>query len=237
MKQVLTVLIIATSYEYIENLEKSLAIYAELRVIDKSINLQEAAEMALQNKPDIIFCQIEFDDKKIFSLLETLLNFYQYPAIVFIHSNKDYAYETIKYRPFDYLIEPFSDEDLRLVVHKLTAQVQTHRKNYFIVSLQGYEYVIKIDDIIFFQAQDGEVKVVLSKNESYFTNSTIAELEKTFYHRNFYKTHRSFLINLDYLRTIKRTKLKSEAVLIKANEVFNVKITDLIVNSLRKIFR
>ena len=66
---------------------------------------------------------------------------------------------------------------------------------------RGNIYIIPTEDIIYIEAQDDYV-CIYTANKSSLKNDTLANMEKMLDPQKFYRIHRSYILNIDYLNKI-----------------------------------
>ena len=66
---------------------------------------------------------------------------------------------------------------------------------------------IKSKDIMYIETLDHKTKVVTSKHV-YYTSNLIEYWQKKLTHISFYRTHKSYIVNLDYVDEYKRNEIK-----------------------------
>lgn len=81
-------------------------------------------------KPDIVITDIYMHGSDGLEMVELTQSLIPYAKIIFItaHDNFKYAYKAIKLRAFDYLLKPFSKNDLSLIVSKAVSELNADIK-------------------------------------------------------------------------------------------------------------
>jgi len=75
-------------------------------------------------------------------------------------------------------------------------------KDYVLISSSKYSEVISFMDIIFIQADGSYSKVIMNNNKSLSTSKNLSSFEKVIPGDCFLRVHRSYIVNLKYLRKI-----------------------------------
>lgn len=123
--------------------------------------------------------------------------------IIFISSSPEFAVESYDVGAYHYLLKPV-DKDLffrlldrvrsELFMQKEQGFVLKNREGVVGISFAGLEYVEVINKTVAFHLADGVV---------YETAAALADFDETLLSRpEFFKVHRSYIMNLDYIRTI-----------------------------------
>lgn len=70
------------------------------------------------------------------------------------------------------------------------------------------KHLVRVNEIVFIKASNIYSHVYLSNGNVIVASETISQLEKIIHASHFYRTHRSFIVNLDYADIYKRVTLK-----------------------------
>lgn len=190
---------------------------------DISICLDEgnpvrSIELINRLKPDICFLDIQMPQVSGFDLLNAIE---PDPVIIFATAFHDYALKAFDANAIDYVLKPFDADRVlhalekakKMVDHhpdskeKILEQVQTIDEqsgktiDRMLIQHKGIMKVIPIDTILYFQAQDDYVEVVTSETK-YLVYRRMEHLEKVLPISSFFRTHRSFIINLNQILKI-----------------------------------
>lgn len=229
-----TVFIINENIQDVEHLTKLLSIDRSLTLIGSAHSARQGTEEALIKKPDIIFLGIDFSKKSGFDIIDALHSFRFNPAIVFTENTDKYAFNAINYRPYAYLLKPYTEEKIKETIYKIVHNLKSVNIKRTLFELQSSDILINIDDVIYCEIEGKEARIILSNKEKYTFTMPLKELVKKFHTHNFYKCYRSFIINLDYLKEIDRKA--AEVSLMKGNEVFKVSISPQGIKYLKELY-
>ncbi|MGD9486458.1 MAG: LytR/AlgR family response regulator transcription factor [Calditrichaceae bacterium] len=190
--------------------------------------LAESVESGLEavrlNHPDVVFLDIVMPPGDGFSLLENAgdLNF----NVIFTTAYDQYAIKAIKFGADDYLLKPINIEDLQTAVNKLEQKLTINNSETEIetkieglvelaniraanrkigLPMQNGITFIKIRDIVLFKAE-GNYCLVYQKetSEKEIVSKTLREYENLLTRFNFFRVHRSYLINLAHIKEYSR---------------------------------
>ncbi|MGN6566406.1 MAG: LytR/AlgR family response regulator transcription factor [Flavipsychrobacter sp.] len=190
-------------------------------------NIDEATFIIKENKPEVVFLDIDLANDNAFTLLERLkpISF----EIVFVTAYDEYAIKAFKLNAVDYIVKPIDKEDLARAIYRL--QEKLSYKN-FLRQYDAYKHiaedissktvaqritlrdkntieVVHFNDIVLIEAQRSYSKVIFKKNDvqQVITMSySIAEYEDILPAALFFRIHKSYLINCRYIRKIIRNE-------------------------------
>ncbi|MBZ0200212.1 MAG: LytTR family DNA-binding domain-containing protein [Ignavibacteriaceae bacterium] len=202
----LTAIIVDDELHGRENLKKIIEAYCpELRVIGLADSVLSAKEVVNVHKPDVVFLDINMPVLDGFDFLEEFdeYNF----MVVFVSAHEEFGIKALKAGAKDYLLKPVNIKELKQTVKKLvaihnkTASIELPIKSEKLVlpAAHGFD-VLVIDDIIRLEADGCYTKVITKEGKHKFVSRTLKDFEDTLPKENFFRVHKSSLINLKYIK-------------------------------------
>ena len=122
--------------------------------------------------------------------------------LVFATAYAEYAIEGYAVQALDYLLKPINLEKIKRVLTRFLEELPEETA-YIIVDIDGQPSRLNLDEIIYVEANVGEVMVVLDK-QTLHLKMGLAEMEKRLDER-FVSTHRSYLVNLQHVSRLLKT--------------------------------
>lgn len=96
--------------------------FRNLSYVASATNYEDGVNLILEHQPDLVFLEIDPEDKKSNLSLALINELYRYltvvPKIIITTPKNDLAYEALKYEVIDYLIKPLSINDFRKALLK-----------------------------------------------------------------------------------------------------------------------
>jgi two-component system, LytTR family, response regulator len=194
-----------------ENLAKLIATYCpNLEVIAKAGSVKEAKIAILSEEPDVVFLDINMP---VFSGFDLLAEFPKRDFLVVITSaHSEFGLQAIKAEVIDYLLKPINVSELKSVSEKLESLVKeklqgaklyagesSHSK--LLISHSTGFSIIDIGTIIRLKGENNYTKLYLDGNNKILTVSkTIGDFEEVLPTKQFFRTHKSDIVNLSYLK-------------------------------------
>ncbi len=172
----------------------------------------QAMEMLDKTEVDLIFLDIQMPG---LSGLEYSRNLKDGPKVIFTTAFEQYALEGFKVDALDYLLKPISYPEFLNTVNKAkrwfehfekTAISET-RTSIFVKA--DYKLVqIDFNNILYIEGLKDYVKFCLEDNEkSVLSLMSMKSLEENLPESKFMRVHRSFIVNLDKIKTIERNRI------------------------------
>ncbi len=179
-----------------------------LELVGECGNAIEAANLLRNKSVDLIFLDIQMPEMTGFQFASTLKN---PPAIILTTAFRDYAPEAFDLNVVDYLLKPISFERLLKSVNKFFDRTIEKGNSVTSVAHDEQRFVhIKADrkihkvseaEILYIESLDDYVKVHL-KDMILITRENISTLEEKLPYPPFVRIHRSFIINIKWVKTI-----------------------------------
>lgn len=135
------------------------------------------------------------------------------PLVIFITAYQDYALEAFNVDAVDYLLKPVRLKRLQRALEKAQAlimqneataepeQAMARALERISVQERGVYRVIPIEEILFFEAEDGIVMVQTRKTR-HMTDFSLKFLEQNLDMTRFFRSHRSTIVHLDAIESI-----------------------------------
>lgn len=126
--------------------------------------------------------------------------------IVFMSSSREYVFDAYDVEAFGYLLKPVDDRKLRNVLRKAVLKTERHSQEFIIVSRERQKKKLFLDGIYYFEMEGRRIAV--HGAEGIFTYyEQIGALEKKLRDKNFFRCHKSYLINLKYVDAYSRQEV------------------------------
>ncbi|MGM9535166.1 MAG: LytR/AlgR family response regulator transcription factor [Intestinibacter sp.] len=205
----------------------------DIDIVGEFDNGLDVLSFIQENHVDAIFLDINIPKLDGMLLAKTINKFEKKPKIVFITAYENYAVEAFNLDIFDYILKPYSEERIISMLHKLQNACNSDNKleskekketknlvsnkvsNKINLWKDNKIYIVDIDDIYYCEAKE-RYTYIYTKDEEYRIRECISDVEKMINSDNFFKCHRSYLVNL----------LKIEEVIPWFNNTYLLKLND-----------
>ncbi|WP_044305638.1 LytR/AlgR family response regulator transcription factor, partial [Clostridioides difficile] len=118
--------------------------------------------------------------------------------IIFITSIVDYIQEGYKVRAYRYLLKPIDFGDLNESILSCISDIIKKRENFMLIENKGIINKILINSIMYIEVRK-KVLTIHTKNDTYYTKNSMDKIELELEKYNFFRCHKSYLINLEYI--------------------------------------
>lgn len=195
-----------------EELKSLLKEYIEIEIIDEAKNGEEGIEKIMEQKPDLVFLDINMPEINGFDLLKRLD---EIPRVVFVTAYDEYALKAFEMNALDYILKPVDPNRLKKVIDKLIATeeefisektvVPTRKiltKNDRIFIKDGEKcWFIELSKIRMLESDGNYVKVYFDNFRPLILRS-LNSFEERLDANYFFRANRKFIINLEWISSI-----------------------------------
>ena len=185
----------------------------KIAVIDIAKTGNEAISLMASIKPNVVFLDIELPDMTGFELLQQLenINF----KTVFTTSHSHYAIRAFRFNALDYLVKPINESELDEAIKRLlksannSTGVKNALSNLEVQSLENQKLVLPqqngtlrlpLKQITHIESERNYSYIHLSNGNKELSSKNLAYFEDILIDKNFYRSHRSYLINRFHIK-------------------------------------
>lgn len=164
----------------------------------------QARDCLLNHQVDLIFLDINMPLLDGISFLKTIKNL---PQIIFTTAYRKFAVIAFDLAVCDYLVKPFSLARFIQAVDKVKINLFPIKHEifnnigYILVKAEGMTYQVKLDEIVFIEAKGNYTHFFL-ETRMIKPKLSLSEVEKLLAAGQFFRVHRSFIINKEKIRHI-----------------------------------
>ena len=177
-------------------------------------NPLEAAQYISKHHIDIVFTDIQMPGLNGIEFTRSMVNG---PVVIFTTAFDKYAIEGFKLDIADYLLKPFTYEEFLISVHKAERIIRSITKppdevlsnNEFLFLKSDYKIKrINFQNILYIEGLKEYVKVyTMHSDKPVLSLSSLKILEIKLPADKFMRVHRSFIVNLEKIETIDRSRI------------------------------
>lgn len=195
--------------------------FSNIEIEEEFDNAVDALKYISENSIDIIFLDINMPILDGMEFSQILYKNKKNIKIIFITAYKEYAVEAFEVHAFDYLLKPYSEERIICALNrienneekKLIEQGSAMEKNKIkenknsvirdklSVLKDNKIYIIDTSEIYYIEAHGRGVEVYTEKIK-YYSKNKISDIIKKLDKKEFYQTHRSYIVNLKMIEEI-----------------------------------
>lgn len=206
--------------------------FMQCEIVAECNNGYEGVKAIQEHKPDLIFLDIQMPKINGFEMLELLE---EVPSVIFTTAFDEYAIKAFEANAIDYLLKPFSEERFKNAFEKWLSkngnkvesehplkQLIENDKNSeestrIVIRNQNEISIIPVTEIVYIEAYDDYVKI-FTKDTYFLKKKTMNFYESTLDPAHFFRTHRSYIINLTQLTGIESYEKNAYIALLRSGK-------------------
>lgn len=214
------------------DLMSMLAPHNGMVVSETASSVDEAVEKANRILPDVLFLDVELGKETGFDLIRRLNA--PLPTVVFVSGMSHYSLQAIKANALDYLLKPVDADELASVIAKCQALSERSRNlealqlllrngmhqrvERLVIPQENRLRVVELADVVYVEGDGSYSWLVDKSGDRMVVSMSLHEVEEKVGIDRFIRSHKSYLVNPDYIRVflmgnIPELRLKTDAVL------------------------
>lgn len=193
--------------------------FPDIRVAGEAEGVEEAIRMIEEQKPNLVFLDIELKDGKGFHVLQKLNN--RNFKLIVITAFNEYAIQAIKFSAIDYMLKPINEFEFKAGVEKAMQEIGKHETprllDFLFSNYRGEKgkklvlrttqdlHVVDIADIVRCEADNVYTTFFLATGEKIVVSKGLGEYVELLECYGFIRPHQSHLVNLGYIKKLDKT--------------------------------
>jgi two-component system, LytTR family, response regulator len=194
---------------------------SEAEIVAECSNGQEAAAMIRQQKPDLVFLDIQMPEMDGFAVLDAV-GLARLPEIIFTTAYESYAIRAFELHALDYLLKPFDQvrfkaamkhakerllaqpaEQGRLQIGTLLESIKAQQQHLerVIIKADGRITFLNTGEIDWIEADDKYVHLHTAKGTR-MVRQTLSAMEAELDPAKFARIHRSAIVNIERIKEL-----------------------------------
>lgn len=188
--------------------------HPDISIIGKATGVVEAAKLLRKQEPDILFLDIMLGDGTGFDVLEIFPDLRS--KIIFVTASDEFAIRAFKFAAIDYVLKPYSDEDLKNAIEKAKRHIQPDREQLSVlkesisspnrrpkkISLHTLDkiIVVDLDEIVRCQSDNNYTQFFFQDGSKILVTKTLKSFSDMLKNYQFLRVHQSHLVNVKYVK-------------------------------------
>ena len=176
--------------------------YLDNKGINYEIFSYIKGETLIQEKEkniDVLFLDVEMESMDGLAVMKEVEKMPNIHNIIFVSSHPEAVWDSFGYKTKGFVTKPFSDED---IIEKLEG-IYSKKINDTLLEFTDYNGVVyfRKSDIVLLRS-DSNYATIITENSENIVTCTLKECEKKLNGLPFLRIHRSYIVNLDYVKNM-----------------------------------
>ena len=197
------------------------------KVVGVAYTAKDAIKTINSLRPKVIFLDILLNHGTSFDILDQLS--YKEFRLVFVTAHDEYAVKAFQYNAIDYILKPISIDNIMATANKIHQDVlnenftllnkidtltnfitkrESHKDFITISGLKKIEFV-KFNELMYLKSDGRYTTFYLSNGDTIVASKNIGEYEEDLISDVFFRIHKSYIVNLSYVKIIDKSDGKS----------------------------
>jgi len=211
------VVIIEDENEDMDLMKSLLVSFEKIEVVASARDIENGVAAISVHKPDLIFLDINLYGRTSFEILDIIKNFKLSPKVIFTTAYDNYMNIAFKYSAFDYLLKPIERYELRQTLERFINNFEQtdFDKSYekfnsvktklIFNTVEGFDVIVP-ENIVYLCTVKNQsyTEIYLTLGNCTVVTKCIGEIEPLLSDKYFFKIHRSYILNLNYVKKVNR---------------------------------
>jgi DNA-binding LytR/AlgR family response regulator len=194
--------------------------FPEVEIVATAANGLEAIDLIEDIEPDLVFLDVQMPGLDGLGVIRRLREKdTPLPYFILATAFDNYAVEAFQVEAFDYLLKPVEKERLAATLDRARRAIASRParldatepdlprppggyKTKVLVRRDNRNWIVDANEIIYATIDDGLITVVTPTLEGESTYKTIEELQSSLDPEQFWRVHRSWLVNINRIREV-----------------------------------
>lgn len=197
---------------YLNAIEKCVNLWAEtynrqkMLIVKKFHSSEDLLELWSNGMDiDLLFLDIQIPNEMSgMEIAKEIRRKNEYVPIVFVTNYAEYAYEGYCVNAIRYLRKPLNQEDINACMDIAWRQWNSAQEKFISIGASSQSICFPMNAVVYAETIAHTLIIHTSDNiESYETRASLEQLESKLPEENFVRCHKSFIVNLRYVRKYK----------------------------------
>lgn len=209
----LTVCAVEDDPESLLRLGQAVQKCADTTYLGGARDLKSAKMLIDLQRPDVVLLDIHLGDESGFDLFEQVA--YREFHVVFCTAHEEHAIRAIRFSAVDYLLKPFSTEELRAALKRVQEKTMGQRRpiDHLLTNLSARTFddmrialsdsetihYVPVRDVVRAEAAGNYSTFHISNGVRIVVSTTLGQFEDLLVPNGFFRTHRAHLVNLRHV--------------------------------------
>lgn len=198
-----------------------------LKLAGECSNAIDALEMLGNIKVDLLFLDIQMPQLNGIELSKMVKGG---TRVIFTTAFEQYAIEGFKVDAMDYLLKPISYAEFLKAASKAQRWFSLEKREPRSIFVKTDYKIVQVElcDILYIECEKDYIKIQKADGKSIMTLMSIKSIKEHLPSETFLQVHRSFIVNMNQIRTIERNRIIFDKVFIPISDTYREGVMDKI---------
>lgn len=182
-------------------LKRYLGVSGDVNVHNEICSVDIGMTLIKYQHPDLIFLDIDTLGKNTCNVTKAIKEISDSIRLVYVATHSVHSTDVLESNVYDYIQKPVRVEHLSEIMVQLSKDLKAESLPIIPVWKNDRFIILKPDHIIYLYTT-GKKTMIKSKDGEYTSLNSLFSFEKKLACSSFYRTHKSYLVNLEYIKEI-----------------------------------
>ncbi len=154
------------------------------------------------NQIDIIFMDIHLKKINGIQTMTILRNMGYEGLLIYLTNIKEFVFQSFVTKPNDFLIKGDNEDNFKKALLASIDEISQNKKNFITISTKTTHHVFNTLKITYIEVKNKTLEIHHQNDDIIFLNLPIQTMESHLKNTNLIRIHKSYIANLNYIRTI-----------------------------------
>ncbi|GGP10049.1 LytR/AlgR family response regulator transcription factor [Oceanobacillus neutriphilus] len=188
----------------------------DVKLLPSAETGEQLVKLYKEYEPDVIFLDVHMPGMRGVEAAKKILElvYIETPLFIFTTAYDDYAVEAFDIEAVDYMLKPYDTERFQKAMNRLRKRMQQLESKDTQLSKQSIPSSSKLlidnddrtivlsPDAIYYAVPHKRMLEIHTEEKVIYSRMSLQELEKKLQGHAFFRTHRSYLVNLNHIQEI-----------------------------------
>jgi two-component system LytT family response regulator/two-component system response regulator LytT len=195
--------------------------FPDIHVVGQGKNGLEAVALIKEHSPDLVFLDVHMPGLNGFGVIKKLVDRkMKVPHVIFATAYDNYAVQAFEVSAVDYILKPFDKGRIAKAIQRTKKMMETNASPVerletlvtelgaarppvkLLVRAQQRLLLVDAADMVFASIEDGVITIHAREFEGTSNYRTIEELQSALDAEQFWRAHRSYLVNINHIKEV-----------------------------------
>ena len=184
----------------LDKLSGIVSVMEQLEIVFATTSAEEAYSQIKKETIDLLIADIEMPKLSGYELADIIHSHALDISVIFVTANSGYAVHAFELNVHDYIMKPYTKDRLIKSIERLQEKTKSAGiSGRLYLKQKNNIHILQKKEIIFIE-RSGRSTTIFTKTGQIKTYLTLNELEGELRERDFIRSHRSFIINIHYVK-------------------------------------
>lgn len=230
-----------------------------VEIVGEASTGEDTLRMIKEIRPDTVFLDIQMPKINGIEVAHKMLDWENPPFIVFATAYDEHAVKAFELNAIDYVLKPFEEDRVIMTIKRIKSRscpntsyfselsvflnkvmhefpsAFAQKQNKLIVEKDDCLIVLNPEEIVYISREGRDVVVKTTTKKIFLSNNSLHFFESKLRLNGFLRTHRAFLVNLEYIHQVIPWFNGAYTLILKDDDKSKIPVSRSYIKSLKEV--